>query len=95
MVAKSHRNIEWMPPKPKSKLRILFWRAVIEVGGIVFLFYSNLLMGEYTGRAGQGKPLAAAIEDIFTRKTVAIALITASVGFAVFEYFRMRLENRE
>ena len=24
------------------------WRAVIEVGFIVFLFYSNLLMGEFT-----------------------------------------------
>ena len=23
------------------------WRAVIEVGSIVFLFYSNLLMGEF------------------------------------------------
>ena len=23
------------------------WRAVIEVGFIVFLFYSNLLMGEF------------------------------------------------
>lgn len=23
------------------------WRAAIEVGSIVFLFYSNLLMGEF------------------------------------------------
>ena len=29
-------------------------RAVIEVGFIVFLFYSNLLMGEFTRSYGQG-----------------------------------------
>jgi len=29
------------------------WRAVIEVGFIIFLFYSNLLMGEFE-RTGMG-----------------------------------------
>jgi hypothetical protein len=29
------------------------WRAVIEVGFIIFLFYSNLLMGEFE-RSGMG-----------------------------------------
>ena len=41
--------------KLKSKRWILFWRAVVEIAGIVFLFYSNLLMGEFNGRAGVGK----------------------------------------
>ena len=31
-----------------------FWRATIETGFIVFLFYSNLLMGEYE-RSGRGQ----------------------------------------
>jgi hypothetical protein len=30
------------------------WRAVIEIGFIVFLFYSNLLMGEFE-RSGRGR----------------------------------------
>jgi hypothetical protein len=43
-----------------------FWRALIEVGFIVFLFYSNLLMGEFE-RSGMGRPrgLAWAIRDMF------------------------------
>jgi hypothetical protein len=79
--------------KLKSKRWILFWRAVIEIAGIVFLFYSNLLMGEFNGRAGRGKTWGAALEDIFTRKNVAIALVTATVGFAVWEMFRKWLDE--
>jgi hypothetical protein len=40
------------------------WKAIIEIGFIVFLFYSNLLMGEFTRANGQGKTLAFAFEDI-------------------------------
>ena len=32
-------------------------RAVIEMAFIIFLFYSNLLMGEFTVINGQGKTL--------------------------------------
>jgi hypothetical protein len=41
------------------------WRAVIEVGFIIFLFYSNLLMGEFE-RSGLGlkRGVAWAIEDV-------------------------------
>src|SRR5580692_7344517 len=36
------------------------WRAVIEVAFIIFLFYSNLLMGEFTAkRAGQDPDVCA------------------------------------
>jgi len=82
-----------MSEKPKSKLWILFWRAVIEIAGIMFLFYSNLLMGEFNSAAGRGKTLAVALDDIFTRKNMLIAVITASVGFAVWEIFRKWLED--
>jgi hypothetical protein len=67
-------------------------RALVEISGIIFLFYSNLLMGEFNGRSGKGKTLLAALEDIVTKKNLAIALVTASVGFLVFEFFRRRIE---
>jgi hypothetical protein len=63
-------------------------RAVIEVGFIIFLFYSNLLMGEFTMTAGRHKTFLAAIADIVTLKTFAIALITSIVGHLGFEVLR-------
>lgn len=67
------------------------WRAVIEVAFIVFLFYSNLLMGEFTRAGGQGKSLAAALLDIFTGTNFVIALVSAFIGYVVFEALRKRL----
>ena len=66
-------------------------RAVIEVGFIVFLFYSNLLMGEFTASNGPGKSMAFALHDIFTGTNFAIALISALIGYVVFEYLRKKL----
>jgi len=37
-----------------SDMKKSVWRAVIEVGFIIFLFYSNLLMGEFE-RSGMGQ----------------------------------------
>jgi hypothetical protein len=67
------------------------WRAVIEAGFIVFLFYSNLLMGEFTVANGRGKTLAAALTDIFTVTNFAIALVSAIIGYLVFEFLRKKL----
>ena len=67
------------------------WRAVIEVAFIVFLFYSNLLMGEFTVANGHGKSLAFAFIDIFTGTNFVIALISALIGYVVFEYLRKKL----
>lgn len=67
------------------------WRALIEVGFIIFLFYSNLLMGEFTGANGRGKSLIFAIRDIFTFTNFIIAIIAASIGYAMFEFFRKKL----
>jgi hypothetical protein len=66
-------------------------RAVVEVAFIVFLFYSNLLMGEFTGTNGQGKTMAFALRDIFTATNFAIALLSALIGYVVFETLRKRL----
>jgi hypothetical protein len=67
-------------------------RAVIEMGFIIFLFYSNLLMGEFT-RAGEsrGIPLARGLVDIFTRENFAIAVIAAAIGYVVVESLRKKL----
>jgi hypothetical protein len=69
-----------------------FWRAVVEVAFIIFLFYSNLLMGQYTVAApGQDKGLLWAIENIITVENFIIALVTAIIAHVVFEYLRKRL----
>ena len=62
---------------------------MIEVAFIVFLFYSNLLMGEFihSGR-GQVMGWAWAIADIFTAANFAIGLVAALVGYVVFEFLR-------
>jgi len=66
-------------------------RAVIEVAFIVFLFYSNLLMGEFTQSNGVGKSLGQGLYDIFTLTNFVIAMISAFIGYVVFEYLRKRL----
>jgi hypothetical protein len=66
-------------------------RGVVEILFIVFLFYSNLLMGEFTIVNGQGKTLGFALHDIFTSTNFVIAMIAASIGYLVFEYLRRRL----
>ncbi len=67
------------------------WRAVIEVGFIVFLFYSNLLMGEFE-RSGMGRKngLVWAIGDVFTASNFEIALIAGLIGYVLFEFLRKR-----
>lgn len=67
------------------------WRAVIEVGFIVFLFYSNLLMGEFE-QSGMGRTrgLAWALRDIFTAANCGIAMAAGVVGYWLFEFLRKR-----
>jgi len=66
-------------------------RALIEIAFIIFLFYSNLLMGEFSRSNGRGKTLAWAFNDMLTEKNFAIALISACIGYVVFEHLRKRL----
>ena len=67
------------------------WRAVIEVGFIVFLFYSNLLMGEFERSGmGQTRGLAWAIGDVFTAANFGIAMIAAFIGYVLFEFLRKK-----
>ena len=81
-----------MIPDPKQRRKLKpTWKAIIEIGFIVFLFYSNLLMGEFTHANGRGKNLAFAFEDIFSVTTFVIAIISGLLGFLVFDYLRKRL----
>jgi hypothetical protein len=67
------------------------WRAVIEVGFIVFLFYSNLLMGEFERSGmGQKRGLAWAIADVFTAGNFAIAIVAGLIGYGLFEFLRKK-----
>jgi hypothetical protein len=77
-------------PKQPRKLTPI-WRATVESGFIIFLFYSNLLMGEFTRANGQGKSLVFAIEDIFTLTNFVIAVSSGVLGYMAFEYFRKQL----
>jgi hypothetical protein len=67
------------------------WRAVIEIGFIIFVFYSNLLMGEFERSGmGQKRGLTWAIGDVFTAANFEIATIAALIGYILFEFLRKR-----
>jgi hypothetical protein len=71
----------------KNKIR----RALIEMAFIIFLFYSNLLMGEYVRSRGYGKSLSVALKDIFSFTNFIIAVVAAFIGYIVFESLREKL----
>lgn len=66
-------------------------RAAVEVAFILFLFYANLLMGEFE-RSGMGQKegMAWALRDIFTLQNFAIAMAAALAGYILFEFLRKR-----
>jgi len=67
------------------------WRAVIEVAFIIFLFYSNLLMGEFERSGmGQKRGLNWAIGDVLTAANFEIATIAALIGYVLFEFLRKK-----
>ena len=57
---------------------------MIEVAFIIFLFYSNLLMGEPTVTDEHGKTLALALDDFFTGMNLLIASISRMGSTASF-----------
>ena len=81
-----------MVSNPKQPKRLApAWRAIVEIGFIIFLFYSNLLMGEFTRANGRGKTMAFALEDIFSVTNLAIAIVSGLLGYVGFDYLRKRL----
>jgi len=70
------------------------WRAVIEVALIIFLIYSNLLMGKFVRSAmGAKRGLAWAIGDVFTAANFEIAIGTAIVGYVCLEFLPFKLSR--
>jgi len=64
---------------------------LVEVAFIIFLFYSNLLMGEFTRLNGQGKSLSFALLDVITVENFLIAVVSACIGYVIFEFLRRKL----
>ena len=75
----------------KVKMKKNTWRAVIAVGVVMFLFYSNLLMGKFErSDMGQKRGLVWAIGAIFTADNFEIGTIAALVGYLAFEVLRKK-----
>jgi len=68
-------------------------RAVAEVAFIIFLFYTNLLMGEFTRTRSMPHALTilAGLSDIFTPTNAMVGLIGAIIGYFCIESFRKLL----
>ncbi len=64
--------------------------ALAEIGFILFLFYTNLLMGQFT-RSRPASSLLTAISDVFTPTNALIGLVGATVGYFYIEEMRKRL----
>jgi hypothetical protein len=77
-----------MPSLPKRTHNPVL-RAMIEIAFILFLFYANLLMGEYT-RHMPMISLGAALYDVITLHNFGIGLAAAILGYITFEYLRSR-----
>jgi hypothetical protein len=77
---------------PKRSLFTPILRTLLETSFIIFLFYANLLMGEYekTGN-GQRKGALWALNDIITINNFIIAIVAAIIGYFVFEFLRKKI----
>jgi len=80
----------WRYNPPAMKRNVL--RGLVDIGFIIFLFYSNLLMGEFE-RSGlaRRKGFLWALTDVFTMSNLAIAIVAAVIGYALVERLRTRL----
>ena len=67
------------------------WRGIIEVGLIIFLLYSTLLMREMEFTAtGHDKGLFWDLYDIVTLQNFTIALLAGLIGYVFVEHLRDR-----
>ncbi len=78
-----------MPPDAREPRKLTsIWRAIVEVGIVVFLLYPTLLMREFTRTSEQGKSLIFAIKGIFTLTSLVLAIISGLIGHVVWECLR-------
>jgi hypothetical protein len=84
--------MEPMPRDPKTTRPFAaLLRAIVEIAFILFLFYANLLMGEFNVTNRPGKTLSFAVHDILTAQNFLIGLVAACIGYVVFEALRKKL----
>lgn len=78
--------------KEPSERRHAVYRALLEMSFIVFLFYSNLLMGQYNaGHSFSDRPLLVACKNIITFDNFIVGVIAAFFGHVAFDNIRNRL----
>jgi hypothetical protein len=65
-------------------------RALAEIAFIMFLFYTNLFMGQFT-RYRYARSLLTAFFDLFTMTNFLIGLVGAIIGYFCIEWIRRRL----
>lgn len=81
-----------MAEEQQNKKLAPIWGDLLETAFIMFLFYSNLLMGEYNrSGGGQAHGLIWALKDIFTLENFIIGLVLGFIGHWVFDIFRKKL----
>ena len=67
-------------------------RAFIEMSFIIFLFYANLLMGEFTqSKIDGGRKFLPALMDIFSIQNFLIAIAASIIGYFVFSFLRNKI----
>jgi len=66
-------------------------KALVEVAFILFLFYANLLMGQYVRTVPRRPPLLVALRNIVTLEDFLVGLSCAVVGHVMFDWLRRRL----
>lgn len=85
----------YLRAKREYEMKNNVWRAFIEVGFIIFLFYSNLLMGEMErSSAGHGKGLLWEMHDIVTPSNFLVAVLAGLIGYLLVERLRDGTYNR-
>jgi hypothetical protein len=57
----------------------------------MFLFYSNLLMGEFTRSNRDAKTFFSALRDVLTTANVAIGVVSGWIGYVIVEYLRKKM----
>ena len=76
----------------KKEKNVPVLTALVEMGFIIFLFYSNILMGEFTrAKMALNRDFSEVFTDVFTWTNFLIAIVASFFGHFVFTFFRKRI----
>ena len=69
--------------------RLKMKKATVEILFINFLFYANLLMGEFNNNGlGKTKGFFWAVKNIFSIPNIIIGIVSSFIAYFIFEYLR-------